>query len=143
MSTESADVPLDRGAISFDTAIVTLEGVLKPCFSGPVGKSVQDLFRPLEAVFHPGRYSVLLAGQRYTMTPSCQPKTVRFEETSALCVGGFVAVWLENFGEAPAPFCVVLRGHAGRAHPGKGLPGSDEEVGSSSVWLGMIAGEAP
>ena len=142
MSTESPDAPLERmalgGPIRFDTAVLTLEGILPPGFAGPVGKAAQDLFRPLELVLDPGEYTILLSGRRYRA--GCSPRPLPIRETSALCVGGFVAVWLENSSQEPLPFRVRLRGHSGRPHDGKDPPG-DEEVGSSSVWLGMIAGE--
>ncbi len=136
---ESPDAPLERGAMAFDTAVVTLEGVLPPGFSGPVAQQAQDLFRPLEVVLGPGEYTILLGGTRYRA--GCRTRALSIVATSALCVGGFVAVWLENSSQEPRPFCVRLRGHCSRRHPGGGAPVSDEEVGCSSVWLGMIAGE--
>ena len=134
---DSPDLPLERGPLRFDTATVTLEGVLPPGFSGPVGKAAQDIFRPLEVVIEPGQYSILLAGTR-ALARDRAPLTLRVEETSALCVGGFLAVWLENFSSEPQPFKVRLRGHSGRAHRGHAPP-MNEEVGCSSVVLGMIA----
>ncbi len=141
-TTESPNRPLERTAhgitIAFDTATVTLEGVLPAGFSGPVAKAAQDLFRPLEVVIDPGQYSILLSGRRYRAGET--PQILRVKETSALTVGGFVCAWLENLTTVPQPFRLRLRGHSGRAH--RGGPASGEEVGCSSVVLGMIASEA-
>lgn len=146
MNVESPDVPLERARggqkIWFETATVTLSGILPPGFSGPVGTAVQDLFRPLVVIVEPGEYSLLLSGQRYRAADA--PSLV-IEETSALTVGGFVAVWLENFTSVPQPFRLRLRGHSGREvrrfDPTRSSPRSSQstEVGSSSVWLGMAA----
>ncbi len=147
---DSPDLPLERTiagtTMRFDTATVTLEGVLPPGFSGPVAKAAQDLFRPLSVVLDRGPvagpkpgYSILLSGLRHEVD-SDVARVLSIDETSALCVGGFVAVWLENFGTEPAPFRVTLRGHSGRAYRGSSPP-MNEEVGCSSVVLGMIAGK--
>lgn len=144
---ESPDGPLDRShleeQLAFDTAFVTLEGVLPPGFSGPVAKSVQDLFRPLQVIADRGpeagstsSYGLLLGGTRYAVDSDAE-RTFAIRETSALTVGGFVAVWLENFSAEPAPFRVRLRGHSGRLY--RGGPLRDEDAGCSSVWLGMAA----
>lgn len=136
---DSPDAPLERGPLRFDTATVTLEGILPAGFSGPVGKAAQDLFRPLEVVLDPGEYSILHEGQRYRA--GCSPRALPLAETSALCVGGFVAVWLENASGEPRPFTVRLRGHCSRKY--EGGPVKDEEVGGSSTVLGLGAGAAP
>lgn len=134
---DSPDEPLERGAIRFDTATVTLEGVLPPGFSGPVGKAAQDLFRPLEVVLDPGEYTLLHEGRRYRA--GCSPRALRVEGASALSVGGFVAVWLENSSREPRPFAVRLRGHSSRKYEGGAV--RDEEVGGSSTAIGMPSGE--
>ena len=124
----------------FDTATVTLEGVLPPSFSGPVAKAAQDLFRPLQVILEPvGQYSILLSGtrERAGVLPIC----LAVRETSALSVGGFVCLWLENFTDVIQPFRVRLRGHSGRYR--RGSPPLNEEVGCSSVALGMIAATGP
>jgi len=139
---DSPDRPLERTVrgrtIRFDTAVVTLSGVLPPGFSGPVATSAQDLFRPLAVMLDPGQYSILLSGTRYRASGLMQCLPVR--ETGALSVGGFVCAWLENFTPEPQPFRIRFRGHGSRSHDGK-RPVRDEQVGCSSVVLGMIAGE--
>src|SRR4029077_2308055 len=134
---DSPDAPLVRGALSLDTATVTLAGILPPGFCGPVAKAAQDLFRPLTIQLEPGHYSILLAGTRIHMTGET-PRTLRIEQTAALSVGGFVSVWLKTSSAEPAPFCVKLRGHSGRRYYDT-RPPMNEEVGNSSVVLGMVA----
>lgn len=130
----SADAPLQRGsgkkAIFFDTATVTLSGVLPPGFSGVARARVMGIFRALEIVLSPGRYR-FVEGKVLRVAPSDAPWVIRVKEPRAVEVGGSVEAFLENPSAEPEPFEIKFRGHS--AEPWRSGPPSFQEYGTPTI----------